>query len=104
MKDRLTDYFIYAGILYAITFYLLKGLGVINTPLLLEYSPQIFAGLSIFVLIYKLCVFIETLRNLPELVKKNRTLIKENRTLITRNGHKIDKIEKRLIIVETHLL
>ncbi len=96
LSDWIIDTIILGGIAYNLVFYILKALGVINTPLWLEYSPQVIAFLSILFFGYKVIVFIEALRMLPG---QFRSLRRD----LAKNERDVNNIDKRLISVEQKL-
>ncbi len=57
--DRIVDWVIYASFLSVIIWGILKGIGVINTPALLQQLPVITGGLGLLGLAYKAGRFVE---------------------------------------------
>jgi hypothetical protein len=66
IRIRIVEAMVLFTMLYAFVFYVLKKAGIINTPLILELSPQILALITGFAVVFGFFEFFVKLKNLPD--------------------------------------
>jgi len=68
--DKILTYLMIGGILYALVYFALRDVGIIETPLVLELTPWIAALFGIIVIFWKAVAFVEIMKPLPQRVDR----------------------------------
>ncbi len=87
-KDKIMNIIIYGGFVYLLIFFILKGLGVINTPLIIFWSPAIVATILVGTTVHKIFKEFYVLHGLPdrvERIEKEQIIMRKNMTVIQKD-------------------